>query len=75
MVTTIVPPPRLGNLGEALTEALAYITSPARIDREIAHLTQLQALGDTSAGTAVQLSDWRAVREAQRRLLGEGGAG
>ena len=72
---TIVPPPRLGNLGEALTEALAWLHSSATISHEIAFLTQQQALGDRSHETAAQLNDWRTVKAAQRRLLGEGGEG
>ena len=71
MSVTVLPPPRLGNLGEALTEALAWLHSPATISHEIAFLTQQQALGDTSEATRAQLADWRAIREAQRRLLAE----
>lgn len=71
MSVTVVRPPGLGSLGEALVEAYAYITSPARIDWEIAHLVQLQAQGDTSEAVAVQLADWRSIKACQRRILGE----
>ena len=71
MSVTVLRPPQLGSLGEALVEALAYITSPARIDWEIAWLTQQIALGDTSAETRVQLSDWKAIWDRQRELLRE----
>lgn len=71
MSVTVLPPPRLGNLGAALCEALAYLHSPASIDHEIAYLLQRRAQGDHSTETTVQLADWRAVREAQRRLVGE----
>jgi len=71
MSVTVLPPPKLGNLGAALVESLAYLNSPARIDAEIAHHERAVAAGDSSEATRAQLADWRAVREAQRRLLAE----
>ena len=67
MSVTIVPPPRLGNLGEALTEALAWLHSPATINHEIAFLTQQIALGDRSHESAVQLADWQGRRRPSTR--------
>ena len=61
----------LGRVGGELAESLAYLTSPARIDAEIAHHERAIAAGDTSAATAAQLADWKAVREAQRKLVGK----
>jgi hypothetical protein len=71
MSVTVLPPPKLGSLGEALIEAYAWLHSPATIAHEIAHLVQLQAQGDRSEAIAVQLAEWRAIRDCQRRLLGE----
>jgi hypothetical protein len=66
----------LGRVHGDLADSLAYLTSPARIDAEIAYYERAIAAGDRSPETAALLADWRAVREAQRRLLGQaGGAG
>ncbi len=51
----------LGRVGGEIAASLAYLNSPARIDAEIAHHERAVAA----------LADWRAVREAQRRLLAE----
>ena len=60
----------LGKVSGQLAESLAYLNSPAAIDGEIRRLERARAEGDTSEATRVQLADWRAVREAQRRLVG-----
>jgi hypothetical protein len=62
-------------VGGAVAESLAYLNSPAAIDGEIRRLERPQAAGDTSEATRVLLAAWRAVRAAQRRLLGAAAAG
>ena len=59
----------LGRVGGQLAESLAWLNSPARIAGEIAHLETAVRAGDTSEATKVQLADWRAIRDCQRRLL------
>ena len=61
----------LGRVGGAVAESLAYLNSPAAIDGEIRRLERAQAGGDRSEATGTQLDDWRAVRVAQARLVGE----
>jgi putative ubiquitin-RnfH superfamily antitoxin RatB of RatAB toxin-antitoxin module len=61
----------LGRVGGAVAESLAYLNSPAAIDGEIRRLERAQAGGDRTEATRALLADWRAVREAQRRLLAE----
>jgi len=58
----------LGRVDTALTEALAWLNSPAAIANEIARLEAAQHDGDDSEATRALLADWRAVREAQGRL-------
>jgi len=64
----------LGRVGGALAESLAYLNSPAAIEGEIRRLERAQAGGDRTEATGALLVDWRAVRAAQRRLLGEAAA-
>jgi len=59
----------LGRVGGEIAASLAYLNSPARIDAEIAHLETAVRAGDTSEATKVQLADWRAIRDCQRRLM------
>ena len=68
---TTITTTSLGRVGGELATSLAYLNSPARIDAEIAHHERAVAAGDSSEATRAQLADWRAVREAQRRLLAE----
>lgn len=60
----------LGRVGGQLAEQLAWLNSPATIAGELARLEAAQAAGDTSPETAAQIADWRAVRDAQARLVG-----
>ena len=60
----------LGRVGGELAEAFGYLTSPARVDAEIRHYAAAVAAGDTSPATAQLLADWRAIQEAQRRIVG-----
>ena len=62
----------LGRIAGEVAEAFAYLTSPARVDGEIRRHEAAVAAGDTSAATAQLLADWRAIRDAQRRLFAEG---
>ncbi len=64
-------PSARGRVGGQLAESLAYLNSPAAIAGEIRRLERAQAAGDRSEATRVQLGDWRGVRAAQVRLLGE----
>ncbi len=61
----------LGRVGGEIATSLAYLNAPARIDAEIAHHERAITAGDRSEATAALLKDWRAVRDAQRRLVGE----
>ena len=61
----------LGRVGGAVAESLAYLNSPAAIDGEIRRLERARADGDSTEATGALLVDWRAVRAAQRRLVGE----
>lgn len=62
--------PNLGRVGGQLTEALAWLNSPAAITGEIGRLEAAIRDGDDSEVTRVLLADWRGVRKAQRRLVG-----
>ena len=59
----------LGRVGGQLAEQLAYLTSPSRIDAEIAHHEAAIAGGDTSQETVTLLRDWQAIKTTQQRLL------
>ena len=61
----------LGRVGGEIATSLAYLNSPSRIDAEIAHHERAIAGGDRSEATAALLKDWRAVRDAQRKLVGK----
>jgi len=61
----------LGRVGGALAESLAYLNSPAAIAGELRRLERAQAAGDRSEATRAQREDWRGVRAARARLVGE----
>lgn len=60
----------LGRVGGELAEAFGYLTSPARVDAEIRIYAAAVAAGDTSPATTQLLADWRAIKDAQRRIVG-----
>ena len=60
----------LGRVAGELAESLAYLNSPAAIEGEIRRLENAIAAGDRSPATLVLLNDWRTVRDAQARLVG-----
>lgn len=69
-------PSRLGRVTGDLADALAFVNSPGAIKGEIDRLEAAILGGDRSEETRVLLSDWQAVRRAQRRLVaGDSGDG
>ncbi len=60
---------QLGRVGGAVAESLAWLNSPAAIDGEIRRLERARADGDRTEATRALLADWRAVKEAQARLV------
>lgn len=72
------PSSALGRVTGALAEQLAYLNSPAAIQGEIGRLEAAIKAGDTTTETRTLLADWRAVQQAQRRIVGgqgdDGGA-
>lgn len=71
MIGAVVPPTttNLGRVAGQLAEAFGYLTSPAAIEGEIRHYEALVAAGDRSPATAQLLADWRAIRDAQARIV------
>jgi hypothetical protein len=65
----------LGRVSGALAEQFAYLNSPAAIAGEIARLESLVRGGEATHETHALLTDWRAIRKAQRKFLAaqEGG--